>query len=180
MRSRGIGIWQCVLFSVSLIILLIPIEQANAIFNLPDELSEKELFELNKQEQLLQAEKLRDYILDFQHTSSPNPYHDTIEDSVAPYDMIFKNYFPEIVREESEIKQEFNKIMQLILAQETLDEIQQGKEISNIYYFEPVSRASSLPEFKIDDQTSHLKRTDTDFHVYKIGLLELSEQISNE
>ena len=175
MGFRGIGIWHFVLFSLSLMILLIPTEQANAIFLLPPELSEEELFELNKQEQILRAEQLRDYILDFRHTSSLNPYHDT--ENVIPYERIFKNNIPITVQGKSDVQQ--NKLEQIILAQQTLNEIQNGKPISNIYYFEPVS-TESFPAFKIDDQTGHMKRTHEDFQIYKAQQIALSEKICEE
>jgi len=150
-------------------------EQANAMFVLPAELSEEELFELNKQEQILRAEQLRDYILDFRHTSFLNPYHDT--EDVIPYEIIFKNNIPIIVQGESDVQQ--NKLEQIILAQQTLNEIQNGKPISNIYYFEPV-RTESFPAFKIDDQTGHMKRTHEDFQIYKAQQIALSEKICEE
>jgi len=163
-----IGILHFVLFSLSLIILLVPIGQANANSIPPAELTEKELIELYKQEQLLRAEKLRDYILDFQH-STPNPYHDSEkpipEFKIASFVDPNKDpqYYVDRYNNEEAYMNWFDKYY---------------PEYSSIY--EAVGLEEPIPEFKIDDQTGHMKRTNEDFQIYKLKQLELSEKLSEE
>jgi len=193
----GIGIWHFAIIFFSVIVLLVPIEQANANFWLPPEWTEEELLELYKQKQLLRveqvreenvgllelykqeeifrAEQVRDQILDFQITRLHNPYHDTEVEVIITYERNFENGIPKVVQREHEIFQTL-KAEQIDLAEKKYLEILGGKTITNLVDIESREKIIQIREFKIDNQVGFMARNHEDFQNYKLEEIAIAEK----
>jgi len=196
--GMGIGIWHFAIISFSVIVLLVPTEQANANFLIPPDWTEEELLELYKQKQLLRveevreenfgllevykqeqifrAEQVRDQILDFKITNLQNPYHDTEVEVIITYERNFENGIPKVVQREHEIFQTI-KAEQIDLAEKKCLEILGGKTITNFVDNESREKIIQIREFKIDNQVDFMTRNHEDFQNYKLEEITIAEKI---
>gem|GEM_PF-6599960 len=194
MGSRSIGVSIYVIISLSMIILLFPTEQANAVFFLPPEWTEEELLELFKQKQLLRvelqneenfdfesykqeqifrAEQVRDQILDFKMTGLQNPYLDTPSNVIVSFE---ENNEVKSIKSLDRRNENFQLIKdeQLSIAEKKCKEILGGKTISNSINDEPLQK-KTIHAFKIDNQTGFMNRNFEDFHNYKLLQISIVE-----
>jgi len=168
--SRGIGIGIYAIIFLSFAILFFPIQQGYGIFALP-ELSEQELIELYKQEQLVNAEQKRDEI--FVLFGLQNPYFDTPSNVIVSFEKNGEENIPKVIDRYYENFQTI-KDEQISIAEKKCKEILGGKTISNSINDEPTLKKTTIG-FKIDNQTGFLNRNDENFQNYTLLQISIAE-----
>jgi len=167
-----------IIIGLSLVLLLAPMQQASAIFLLPqEELTEEELFEYYKQQEIFRLEQLRNEI----YGSQQNPYDD-IEIDEQTNNLILDYYSPNTFSSEyfPKVIEYFKKVNQINLATQKLDEILAGKSITNSDFYTSEFIATSTYQFLVDNQTSSMKRTDDNFQNYNKEQMISLEKIRND
>jgi len=153
-----------IIFLIS-IILLIPTQNADAIFMLSPESSEDDFYQIYRDRQIILAEQTRDKILDSKITRLSNPYHEVSDDILVTIQSNVENNIPQVVQRDHEIFQSI-KSEQIDLAKKKILEILGGKIISNFDHDISRNEVKPIYEFEMDDQTGFMTRKDEDFKIY--------------
>jgi len=167
-KGTRISIYAIILLSVAT--LFFPVQQGYGILTLP-ELSERELIELYKQEQLVIAEQKRDEI--FVLFGLQNPYFDTPSNVIVSFEKNDEENIPKVIDRYYENFQTI-KDEQISIAEKKCKEILGGKTISNSINDEPTLKKTTIG-FKIDNQTGFMKRNFDDFQNYKLLQISIAE-----
>jgi len=171
----GVDNTYCIVFVLSLVLFLASMEQASAIFYIPTEITQVELTESYIQQEIFRLEQLRNEI----YGSLQNPYDDieieqkTNNQILDYYSPNSSDYFPKVI-------EYFNKVQQINLASQQLDEILRGKSITNSDFYESSFIMLDTSKFLVDNQTVSLDRTDEDFQNYIKEQIMISEKIRND
>ncbi len=160
-----------IMIALGVVILLVPTQQSCAIFFTSPELTEDELIELYKLEQLVNAEHARDEL--FVLLRLQNPYLDTPSNVIVSFE---ENDEVKSVKSLDRRNENFQLIKdeQLSIAEKKCKEILGGKTISNSINDEPTQKKTILG-FKIDDQTGFLNRNHDDFQNYRLLQISIVE-----
>jgi len=153
-----------IIFLIS-IILLIPSQNADAIFMLSPESSEDDFYQIYRDVQIILAEQTRGEILDYKITHLPNPYHEVSDDILVTIQNNIENYIPQVVQRDHEIFQ-LIKSEQIDLAKKKILEILGGKIISNFDHDISSNEVNPIHEFEMDSQTGFMTRNHEDFKIY--------------
>jgi len=160
-----------IIIGLSLVFLIAPMGQANAIFFF----SQEELTESYIPEEISRLEQLRNEI----YGSVQNPYDD-IEIEQKNNNLILDYYSPNSSEYLLKVIEYFKKVQQINLASQQLDEILRGKSITNSDFYESSFIAPSTSKFLVDNQTFSIKRTDEDFQNYKKEQIMILEKIRRD
>jgi len=160
-----------ILIALGVVILLVPVPQSSAIFLPFPELTEDELIELYKLEQLVNAEQAREEI--FVLLRLQNPYIDTPSNVIVSFE---ENNEVKSVKSLDRRNENFQLIKdeQLSIAEKKCKEILGGKTISNSINDEPLQK-KTIHAFKIDNQTGFMNRNFEDFYNYKLLQISIAE-----
>jgi len=160
-----------IMIALGAVILLVPAQQSSAIFFPSPELTEDELIELYKLEQLDNVEQARDGL--FVLLRLQNPYLDTPSNVIVSFE---ENDEVKSVKSLDRRNENFQLIKdeQLSIAEKKFKEILGGKTISNSINDEPTQKKTILG-FKIDDQTGFLNRSHDDFQNYRLLQISIVE-----
>jgi len=160
-----------IMIALGVLILLVPTQQSSAIFFPSPELTEDELIELYKLEQLDNVEQARDGL--FVLLRLQNPYLDTPSNVIVSFE---ENDEVKSVKSLDRRNENFQLIKdeQLSIAEKKCKEILGGKTISNSINDEPTQKKTILG-FKIDDQTGFLNRSHDDFQNYRLLQISIVE-----
>jgi len=160
-----------IMIALGIVILLVPIQQSSAIFLPSHELTEDELIELYKLEQLGYAEHARDEL--FVLFGQQNPYFDTSSNVIVSFE---KNGEENILKVVGRYYENFQSLKdeQISIAEKKCKEILGGKTILNSINDEPTQKKIILG-FKIDNQTGFLNRNQDDFQNYKLLQISIVE-----
>ncbi len=165
-----------IIIGLSLVLLLAPMQQASAIFFLPqEELAEEESFEYYKQQEIFRLEQLRNEI----YGSQQNPYDD-IEIEQKNNNLILDYYSPNSSEYFPKVVEYFKIVKQINLATQQLDEILAGKSITNSDFYKTEFFVKESPKFLINNETSTMKRSDDNFQNYKKEQMIALEKIRND
>jgi len=160
-----------IIIGLSLVFLLAPMGQANAIFFF----SQEELAESHIQLEIFRLEQLRDEF----YGSLQNPYDD-IEIEQKNNNQILDYYSPNSSEYFPKVIEYFKKVQQINLASQQLDEILRGKFIPNADFYKTELFVKESPKFLINNETSTMKRTDDNFQNYKKEHMLVLEKIRND
>jgi len=160
-----------IMIALGVVILLVPVPQSSAIFLPSPELTEDELIELYKLEQLVNAEQSRDGL--FVLLRLQNPYIDTPSNVIVSFEKNGEENIPKVIDRYYENFQTI-KDEQISIAEKKCKEILGGKTISNSINDEPTPKKTILG-FKIDNQTSFLNRSHDDFQNYRLLQISIAE-----
>jgi len=160
-----------IMIALGVVILLVPIQQSSAIFLPSPELTEDELIELYKLEQLVNAEQSRDEL--FVLLGQQNPYIDTPSNVIVSFEKNGEENIPKVIDRYYENFQTI-KDEQISIAEKKCKEILGGKTISNSINDEPTPQ-KTIPGFKIDNQTGFLDRSQDDFQNYRLLQIMIAE-----
>ena len=160
-----------IMIALGVIILLVPVQQSSAIFLPSPELTEDELIELYKLEQLVNAEQARDEL--FVLLGQQNPYIDTPSNVIVSFEKNGEENIPKVIDRYYENFQSI-KNEQISIAEKKCKEILGGKTILNSINDEPTQKKTILG-FKIDNQTSFLNRSHDDFQNYRLLQIMIAE-----
>jgi len=160
-----------IITGLSLVFLLAPIGQANAIFFF----SQEELAESHIQKEIFRLEQLRNEF----YGSLQNPYDD-IEIEQKNNNLILDYYSPNSSEYFLKVIEYFKKVQQINLASQQLDEILRGKFIPNADFYKTELFVKESPKFLINNETSTMKRTDDNFQNYKKEHMLVLEKIRND
>jgi len=160
-----------IIIALGVVILLVPTQQSSAIFFPSLELTEEELIELYKLEQLDNVEQARDGL--FVLLRLQNPYLDTPSNVIVSFE---ENNEVKSVKSLDRRNENFQLIKdeQLSIAEKKCKEILGGKTISNSINDEPTQKKTILG-LKIDDQTGFLNRSHDDFQNYRLLQISIVE-----
>ena len=150
-----------IIFLIS-IILLIPPQNADAIFMLSPESSEDDFYQIYRDREIILAEQTRYEILDSMITGLSNPYHEVSDDILVTIQSNVENNIPQVVQRDHEIFQSI-KSEQIDLAKKKILEILGGKIISNFDHDISRNEVKPIYEFEMDGQTGFMTRNDEDF-----------------
>ena len=168
-----------IIIGLSLVLLLAPMQQASAIFFLPqEELAEEESFEYYKQQEIFRLEQLRNGI----YGSLQNPYDD-IEIEQKNNNQILDDYYTKTFSSKSIFQKSSNTskiVEQINLATQKLDEILAGKSVTNSDFYKTEFFVKESPKFLINNETSTMKRSDDNFQNYKTEQMIALEKIRND
>ena len=153
-----------IMIALGVVILLVPVQQSSAIFLPSPELTEDELIELYKLEQLVNAEHARDEL--FVLLGQQNPYLDTPSNVIVSFEKNGEENIPKVIDRYYENFQTI-KDEQISIAEKKCKEILGGKTILNSINDEPTQKKTILG-FKIDNQTGFLDRGHDDFQNYRL------------
>ena len=159
-----------IMIALGVVILLVPAQQSSAIFLPFSELTEDELIELYKLEQLVNAEHARDEI--FALAKEKNPYLDSLADVQVSFVDNSEN-IPQVINRHHENFQTI-KDEQISIAEKKCKEILGGKTILNSINDEPTPQKTILG-FKIDNQAGFLNRNHDDFQNYRLLQISIVE-----
>jgi len=160
-----------IMIALGVVILLVPTQQSSAIFFTSPELTEDELIELYKLEQLDNVEQARDEL--FVLLRLQNPYLDTSSNVIISFEENDEvKSIKSLDRRNENIQLIKNE--QLSIAEKKCKEILGGKTISNSINDEPTQKKTILG-FKIDDQTGFLNRSHDDFQNYRLLQISIVE-----
>ena len=160
-----------IMIALGVVILLVPAQQSSAIFLPSPELTEDELIELYKLEQLVYAEHARDEL--FVLFGQQNPYLDTPSNVIVSFEKNGEENIPKVIDRYYENFQ-LIKDEQLSIAEKKCKEILGGKTILNSINDEPTQKKTILG-FKIDNQTGFLNRGHDDFQNYRLLQISIVE-----
>ena len=160
-----------IMIALGVVILLVPVQQSSAIFLPSPELTEDELIELYKLEQLVNAEHARDEL--FVLLGQQNPYLDTPSNVIVSFEKNGEENIPKVIDRYYENFQTI-KDEQISIAEKKCKEILGGKTILNSINDEPTQKKTILG-FKIDNQTGFLNRSHDDFQNYRLLQISIVE-----
>ncbi len=160
-----------IMIALGVVILLVPVQQSSAIFLPSLELTEDELIELYKLEQLVYAEHARDEL--FVLFGQQNPYLDTPSNVIVSFEKNGEENIPKVIDRYYENFQTI-KDEQISIAEKKCKEILGGKTILNSINDEPTQKKTILG-FKIDNQTGFLNRNHDDFQNYRLEQISIVE-----
>jgi len=160
-----------IMIALGVVILLVPAQQSSAIFLPFSELTEDELIELYKLEQLVNVEHARDEL--FVLFGQQNPYLDTPSNVIVSFEKNGEENIPKVIDRYYENFQTI-KDEQISIAEKKCKEILGGKTILNSINDEPTQKKTILG-FKIDNQTGFLNRNHDDFQNYRLEQISIVE-----
>jgi len=160
-----------IMIALGVVILLVPVQQSSAIFLPSPELTEDELIELYKLEQLDNAEQARDEL--FVLFGLQNPYLDTPSNVIVSFE---ENNEVKTVKSLDRRNENLQSIKdeQISIAEKKCKEILGGKTILNSINDETTQKKTIL-EFKIDNQTGFMNRNHDDFQNYRLSQISIVE-----
>jgi len=158
--ANNTRVYAIILLSVAL--LFFPVQQVYGFLTLSPELNETQLMELNKLEQSIKAEQVRDE--NFVSLIQQNPYLDTASDLIISFE---ENDEEQSLKSLDREDKNFQLIKdeQIAIAEKKCNEILGGKTISNLINSDSVNKKSSY-KFEIDNKTGFMKRSTDSFQNY--------------
>jgi len=158
--ANNTRVYAIILLSVAL--LFFPVQQVYGFLTLSPELNETQLMELNKLEQSIKAEQVRDE--NFVSLIQQNPYLDTASDLIISFE---ENDEEQSLKSLDREDKNFQLIKdeQIAIAEKKCNEILGGKTISNLINSDSVNKKSSY-KFEIDNKTGFMNRNVDSFQNY--------------
>jgi hypothetical protein len=158
--ANNTRVYAIILLSVAL--LFFPVQQVYGYLTLSPELNETQLMELNKLEQSIKAEQVRDE--NFVSLIQQNPYLDTASDLIISFE---ENDEEQSLKSLDRKDKNFQLIKdeEIAIAEKKCNEILGGKTISNLINSDSVNKKSSY-KFEIDNKTGFMKRSTDSFQNY--------------